>query len=209
MPIPLEGQDLIIDPSYPFEVLYRKEAEPVPAGVVERNTFWSRRLRAHVVIWEEEGKICGGAVASKQIDQMLSTLGASYAWGIEQEKRALDLLGTLIRHNMFKAYLLTGMFLETSPRSGITYVFRRLRPTVALKDTGTWSWKRPGINHRDKMTVLTTLCLHPIGYYEESWAGAMCPTDDVIAHLILMRGDEAMFWRRSNQHGADRPEAGL
>jgi hypothetical protein len=37
----------------------------------------------------------------------------------------------------------------------------------------------------------------------------MCPTDDVIAHLALMRGDEAMFWRRCNQHPPYRPEAGL
>jgi hypothetical protein len=37
----------------------------------------------------------------------------------------------------------------------------------------------------------------------------MCPTDDVIAHLQLMRGDERMFWKRSNQHPSWRPEAGL
>lgn len=40
-------------------------------------------------------------------------------------------------------------------------------------------------------------------------AGAMCPTDDVIAHLMLMRGDEVDFWHRSNQHPAHRHEAGL
>jgi hypothetical protein len=51
--------------------------------------------------------------------------------------------------------------------------------------------------------------MHPIAYYHGSWAGAMCPTDDVIAHLSLMRGDEAMFWKRSTQHPAYRPEAGL
>ena len=42
-----------------------------------------------------------------------------------------------------------------------------------------------------------------------SWAGAMVPTDDVIAHLSLMRGDEHMFWKRCNQHPSWRPEAGL
>lgn len=30
-----------------------------------------------------------------------------------------------------------------------------------------------------------------------------------VAHLMLMRGDEVMFWRRSNQHAPWRPEAGL
>ena len=91
------------------------------------------------------------------------------------------------------------MFLEKSERSGVTYLFRKLRPTVALRPC------RDG----DGMRVLAALCLHPIGYYDGSWAGAMCPTDDVVAHLMLMRGDEVMFWRRSNQHPADRPEAGL
>src|SRR3546814_10910453 len=42
----------------------------------------------------------------------------------------------------------------------------------------------------DEMRWLCALCLHPIGYYENSWAGAMCPTDDVIAHLMLMRRSE-------------------
>ena len=94
-----------------------------------------------------------------------------------------------------KQYLLTGMFLETSKRSGVHYLFRRLRPTVAISPSST--------------KILCTLCLHPIGYYAESWAGAMCPTDDVVAHLMLMRADEPMFWRRANQHAPWRPEAGL
>lgn len=59
------------------------------------------------------------------------------------------------------------------------------------------------------MRILCCLCMRPIAYYADSWAGAMCPTDDVIAHLALMRGDEAMFWRRCNQHPPYRPEAGL
>jgi hypothetical protein len=57
--------------------------------------------------------------------------------------------------------------------------------------------------------VLAALCQHPIGYYEGTWAGSMCPTDDVVAMLMLMRGDEPMFWKRSNQHPPWAPEAGL
>jgi len=57
--------------------------------------------------------------------------------------------------------------------------------------------------------VLAALCMHPIAYYEDSWAGGMPPTDDVIAHLMLMCGDEPMYWRRSNQHPSWRPEAGI
>lgn len=90
------------------------------------------------------------------------------------------------------------MFAERSPRSGISYIFRRLRPTIALK-----------AGKDDRMRCLAALCMHPIGYYDGSWAGAMCPTDDVIAHLMLMRGDEHMFWRRSNQHPAWSQFAGI
>jgi hypothetical protein len=94
--------------------------------------------------------------------------------------------------------MLTGMFVERSRRSGISYVFRKLRPTLALK-----------AGKDDRMGLLAALCMHPIGYYDGSWAGAMCPTDDVIAHLMLMRGDEHMFWRRANQHPAWSQEAGI
>jgi hypothetical protein len=59
------------------------------------------------------------------------------------------------------------------------------------------------------MRFLAALCLHPIGYYEDSWAGVMAPTDDVVAHLMLCRGDEHMFWRRANQHASWEQQAGI
>ena len=133
----------------------------------------------------------------------LQTMGASDAWGLEQETKALELLSSMTSERQMKQYLLTGMFLETSKRSGVMYVFRRLKPTVALA-------AHPGLpEERGGMSILCTLCMHPIAYYAGSWAGAMCPTDDVIAHLTMMRGDEKMFWRRANQHPPHRPEAGL
>lgn len=94
---------------------------------------------------------------------------------------------------------MTGMFGEFSPRSKLTYIFRRLRPTVVL-DTR---------SDPESVRVRCCLCMHPIAYYEDTFAGAMTPTDDVIAHLMLMRGDEPMLWRRSNQHPAWHPNAGL
>lgn len=129
--------------------------------------------------------------------RVLRTLGCQPAWGLEQESNAVRLLGSLVSHHQFKQYMLTGMFLETSKRSGVQYVFRRLRPTVALR------------HENESVRVLACLCMHPLGYYDESWAGAMCPTDDVVAHLTMMRGDEPTFWRRSTQHPAWHPGAGL
>lgn len=205
IPMPLDGHPLVVEPKYPnAEKLASIGREPPTADEVEasdraiRNIFWSDRLRSQVVVFERDGKITFGVIPGvHSFRQALMTLGASDAWGIEQEHNALQLLGSLVSHRQLKQYLLTGMFLETSKRSAITYMFRKLRPTVALVMRGETS------------RILATLCLHPIAYYSGSWAGAMCPTDDVVAHLMLMRGDEHMFWRRANQHHPGRPESGL
>lgn len=203
IPLPL-GDDLplVVEPKYPnaagLMAIGRPDAaESTAESMKVRNRFWSWRRRCNVIVWNEGERIEWGVDMPKRIDMEMSTLGASYAWGIEQEANATQLLATLVRHHTFKMYMLTGMFLERSERSGVMYLFRRLRPTVAIRE------------EKGRLRILCALCLHPIAYYSGSWAGAMCPTDDVIAHLMLMRGDEPMFWRRSNQHPAYRAESGL
>lgn len=205
--MPLDGERLVIEPTYPWaEALGRMGVPDLDpdAGWKLRNKWYSARWRCEILIMEDpEGKVVHGKVpAFHHISYDLRTLGCSEAWGIEQEGRAVDLLGQMLRHRQFKQYLMTGMFIETSPRSGVTYVFRRLKPTIAIAPDR-------GGDPNSSMRILAALCMHPIAYYADSWAGAMCPTDDVIAHLSLMRGDEAMFWKRSNQHPPYRPEAGL
>jgi hypothetical protein len=204
IPMPLEGQPLVIEKSFPnaqelCAIGQAKEAvDDSYAGATIINRFYSTKKGRDVVIFEHEGKRDWGTqTAVHGLTHAMLTLGASFAWGIEQEARAVQLLGSMLRHHQLKQYLLTGSFLEKSQRSGVMYMFRRLRPTVAIRFEG------------DKSRILAALCLHPIGYYESSWAGAMCPTDDVVAHLSLMRGDEVMFWRRSNQQAPWRKEAGL
>src|SRR3990167_3717842 len=201
LPIGIEGEQLVIEPSYRWASVFAPKPEPEDtSGAKVRNVFWSSRWRTSIaIVQEKDGVIWHAPVApANHATQDLSTLGCSFAWGIEQEQRALKLLGTLIRHHTFKTYLLTGMFLETSERSHVTYLFRKLRPTIAIVETA-----------KGTLRILCAMCMHPIGYYAGSWAGAMCPTDDVIAHLMLMRGDEHMFWRRCNQHPPTRQEAGL
>lgn len=196
--MPLEGEHLTIEPSHPLAGVFRPKVEGGEGRL--RNQFWSNRLHGYVGIAEFDGKICVVPLGLwNSLAHELRTMGCSEAWGIEQESAALKLLAEQIPHHAFRKYLLAGSFLETSKRSGVTYMFRKLRPTVAM---------RPH-HKRDDMTVLCCLCMHPIGYYDDSWAGAMCPTDDVLAHLMLMRGDEPMFWRRCNQIPASRPNAGL
>lgn len=207
IPMPLEGARLVVEPRFPHAELLSSlcanvdtEADKKVKGakIKIRNRWYSHRKRCEIVIFEEDGKLrYGWLPAFHHISYDLNTLGASVVWGIEQEAAAVKTLAEMIPHHAFKYYMLTGMFLETSHRSGVTYLFRRLKPTVALS-TRTGEGK-----------ILCALCLHPIAYYEDSWAGAMCPTDDVIAHLSLMRGDEHLYWRRASQHPAYRPEAGL
>jgi hypothetical protein len=209
IPMPLDDQQLIIEPTYP------KSAQLMAIGKAkvdgdhddgwrERNRWYSRQRRADIILMEKGGKIEWGQLpAFHHLAYAIQTLGCADAWGIEQESRAIQLLAKMVSHREFRQYMLTGMFLETSSRSGVTYLFRRLKPTVALA-------AEPGMIDRPRrMRILCCLCMHPIAYYAGSWAGAMVPTDDVIAHLALMRADERLFWSRSNQHPPYRPEAGL
>lgn len=213
IPMPLSGRRLVIEPKFPraaelSTLLMDKDQAAKDAaeterlgfnGVKERNRFWSFHKRAWVVIFEyPDGRIDWGLDRGPHVvDRLMDVMDCSSAWGIEQEGRAVQTLGSLVRHHQFKTYMLTGMFMEKSKRTGLIYVFRRLRPTVVIDLSG------------DSAKIRCCLCMHPIGYYEGSWAGSMCPSDDIIAHLMLMRGDEALFWRRANQHAAWMPEAGL
>lgn len=206
LPMPLEDEALVVEPTYPFAAglmamcAGAEKADPEEEGLRLRNTFWSVHKRSRILIIEEpSGRVTFGldpGIHHLPLD--LRTLGCADAWGMEQETRALTLLSSLLTPRQFKHYMMTGSFLETSQRSKVTYLFRRLKPTVAIVADGA-----------ERMRILCCLCLHPIAYYAGSWAGAMTPSDDVVAHLSLMRGDEAMFWRRANHHPAWRPEAGL
>ena len=143
----------------------------------------------------------GRARFTVQLDEPLAfvirTLEAAAAWPIEAEQKAQKKLSSLIHPDLFELYQLTGHFPEISKRSQVTYLFRKGRPTVTFRQS------------EEETVMLCALCLHPIGYYAESWAGVMCPTDEVIAHLLMMRGSEEKFWANANQHPLDRPTAGL
>lgn len=205
IPMPLDGKRLVIEPKYRDGAALSKIGAPEKPEVSEedkdvklRNRWRSYVMPGECYIYEEKGKIKGFRERHvHNFGTVIETLSCSEAWGIEQESNAVQTLGALLPHRMFKTYMLTGMFIETSKRSKISYVFRRLRPTVALSSRGA------------EMRILACLCMHPIAYYEGTFAGGMCPTDDIIAHLMLMRGDERLFWARSNQHPPGSPLAGL
>lgn len=210
LPMPIERHRLTIESKNPWRdrvaelerAIYPVDAPPDDDGATVINQWYSRSQRCTVLMWREaDGRVCAGRCdydTSVKETAAWGTLAASQVWNFEAECMAMDKLATLLRPHLFEMYVMTGTFLETSARSGVSYIFRRCRPTLALRPT-----------KGDYMRILCALCLHPIGYYEGTWAGSMVPTDEVIAHLLLMRGDEPMFWRRANQHPAWSPLAGI
>jgi hypothetical protein len=150
-----------------------------------------------IVFQDKQGRAGFNLDKVDRLSFALQTLEAASAWPVEAEQKAQKKLASLIPQDLFELYLLTGHFTETSNRSQITYLFRKGRPTIAMRECEECAY------------WLCALCLHPIGYYGDTWAGVMCPTDEVIAHLLMMRGSEEKFWANANQHPIDHPAAGV
>jgi hypothetical protein len=178
------------------------------------NRWWSKSRNGEIVIAIDPttGKRFAVQVSHQNGVKWrahFGTLQASQVWSLEAELTAIDKLAALIPQHLFASYVMTGTFIETSRRSGITYQFRRNRPTIAMKHKLPDQFGPRRTPDPESVSILCGLCLHPIGYYDGTWAGSMVPTDEVIAHLLLMRGDEHLYWRRANQHGAHSPLLGL
>jgi hypothetical protein len=215
MPLPVPGLDLVLEPRYKrqsiaefrWEECYDEngnrislEKPPVsePSDYRTANSWWSERLKAKIYILKDSrGHVRLGGEIESPLLFTLRTLQAAAAWPLEAEKKAMNKLAKMIPAEMFELYQLTGHFSEVSARSQVTYLFRRGRPTIAMREVG------------EEFHVLCALCLHPIGYYGQTWAGVMCPTDEVIAHLLMMRGSEEKYWANANQHSIEHPAAGV
>lgn len=221
IPMPVKDGGLVIEDRNPYrdfiaglQAIVDERDEDAPASPPARDdddgwtviNHWRRRTGYIpgdiAVLRHTDGRTKWGidpVAPRRNALQLTAVFNALDVWDLRTELAAMERLQTMLMPRMFGAYVLTGSFLETSPRSELTYIFRRLKPTVALTP------------HKDphEMCVLACLCLHPIGFYANSFCGAMTPTDDVIAHLMLMRADEHMFWKRANQHHPADPESGL
>ena len=114
------------------------------------------------------------------------------------ERKALTKLRELVGPARYEGYLINGAILEQG-KSGVVYVICKHRPTLALR------MPKDGVEGK----VLCSLCLHPIGYFHGTWAGALPPTDEVIAHLLFIRGGEHFFWRKTNHIPIDEPNSGI
>lgn len=196
IPIPINECSLVLEPRYPYQFDICKATGDEPLIEII-NEWWSDRLRARVIVGRLNGKLCAFVSAWNGSSMTMDTLMASKVWPLDAEIKAIDKLQSLIKPHHFESYITTGMFIERSARSGLFYLFRRLKPTMAVRCTDSGC------------RTLCTLCLHPIGFYQSTWAGAMVPTDDVIAHLLMMRGSEEKFWANANQHPPHMPQSGL
>ena len=216
LPVPMVGLTLVLEPRYKHKGLEQfrwkecydengvrhaldEEPVPPPSEFTRVNSWWNSRFQvAIVVIKDKQGRARFGALAEDRLAFTIRTLEAAAVWPIEAEHKAMKKLASLISEEAFELYQLTGHFPEISKRSQVTYLFRKGRPTIALRQ-----------DEEEVTNALCALCLHPIGYYGDTWAGVMCPTDEVIAHLLMMRGSEEKYWANANQHPLDRPASGL
>lgn len=208
-PIPVDHVELVMEKRYPFKALNgatfgKKKEEPRGDGRVV-NKWYSFKLHSQIVIVEEkDGKRWHVVIpirTSQRSELIFDTLGvaAHEVWTVDAELQAVEKLKELVTPQAYKCYMLNGCFLETSQRSKVAYLFRKLRPTIAMRPT----------KDGDSMTILTAMCLHPLGYYSRTFAGVMTPTDDVIAHLLMMRGCEHKFWAKANHHSPWMPSSGI
>lgn len=215
LPVPVAGLDLVLEPRYKHKALsefrwkecydeqgvrhaIEQEPPPQPSEFRRVNSWWNARYQLTVlVVKDKQGRAQARVLFEDRLAFTIRTLDAAAVWPVEAEKKAQEKLASLIPAGAFELYMLTGHFPEISKRSGLTYLFRKGRPTIALRQD-------EEVNY-----ALCALCLHPIGYYGDTWAGVMCPTDEVIAHLLMMRGSEEKFWANANQHPLDRPAAGV
>jgi len=133
------------------------------------------------------------------IKSMMCGAGAVDA---EAEFRAMISLFKRINQNQRDAYMITGAFPESSPKSGVTYILRKGLPTIAIKCT-----PRPEGGENQKF--LAALCIHPLGWYHGTHVGVCPPSDEVLGVLLQIRADEHGLWKRAHHLPIDDPMAGI
>jgi hypothetical protein len=135
----------------------------------------------------------------RRLGYIIESAGMRMSYSLfEAEAKAQKRLSEALTEIQSKSYFLTGEFIQRG-RSGVAYLIRKNRPTLALRDDNGKSPARP----------LCALCMHPLAYYNDTWAGVMAPSDEVLSHLLMIRSDEHYFWRKANQISPDNPVSGI
>lgn len=147
--------------------------------------------------------------ARQRVDIMFKSAIALSGIDPKAERIAQRRLRALLTKYQWETWQMTRMFHEDSTKSGIGYTFRWQRPILVVS-------LRPANPHRDLLCFLRrtfpyigTLCSHPFGYYQGTFQGFKCPTDDVIYQLTTMRADEHFLWRKAYFHPLHQVESGF
>ncbi len=109
------------------------------------------------------------------------------------EKKANRNLRKQLRPAQIRQLDLTGCFAEGKTKSGLLYVLRKGKPTLAY---------RRQVKPKKGLCFVAALCTHPLAYYGKSFAGFMVPSDELLAHLAFIRADEYTFWKKANHHNS-------
>lgn len=174
-------------------------------GCEIRNSWRTLGDTETTIIQTDEGPLAwtepmAGTRLRKLMDTMITRSNTQLS--PEAEERAMLSLKAKVTRAQWRSYLLNCAFLEKSKRSNLFYLFRKGYPTLALSFADIDGKPSSG-------RCIAALCLHPMGYYAYTHAGLMTPTDEVIAALLLMRGDEHGFWKKSGQWKASDTRSGL
>ena len=155
------------------------------------------KLRARVSSKSVFGESLGLLVGS-----ILTSAGSN---SVDAELTAHKQLLTVLSKAQIASYILCGSFIEESTRSGVTYIFRKGRPTIAIRAVT----RKEGTVTTTDFVFLAALCCHPGGYFEDTFVGVLPPSDEVYANLLLLRADEHGYWKRSIQHPIHHPQSGV
>ena len=145
-------------------------------------------------------------IAEKAVDSRFSLLirSDSTRMRVTSSKAEQKARTELLKHlngRQRRELLLTGAFVEVS-RSDVHYRITSGRPTVA--------YRSEEVSDRYKsIQFLAAMCLHPLGYYEDTFTGCLPPSDEMLAHLLMIRSSEHYFWRKATQHGIKDPRVGF
>jgi len=171
----------------------------------EISNYWEPSPRA-VVAYSVKGKFKVRVEdrSKERFDMYVkSLLCQAGAVDSDAELKAMLALKKRINDNQWDSYLLGNAFPETSTRSGVTYIFRKGLPTIAMRCVKRTD--RPG----EERNFLAALCSHPLGWYSGTHVGCYPPSDEVLANLLCMRADEHELWKKSHQHGINDTQAAI
>lgn len=167
------------------------------------NTWLTKPVGIGVLRSRRGAKVVRVDTSRDRLDLLMRTMICQAgAVDSDTEIKAMISLKARINENQWDSYLLSGGFPETSARSKVTYILRKGLPTIAIRC-------RPKPEGGEERIFLAALCSHPLGWFEGTHVGAYPPTDEVIANLLAIRGDEHTLWKKSNQHGLNDPLAGI